>query len=135
MGHVWSKILCYYYTTTDTHTITVAHDVAETVVAGVTTSLAAYTAHRVGEIAVQLDLAALVTAGEGGTVQVRLYHKIDGTNFAQIDLAEFRVGADAVMPTVTGKVDKTATAVKLTIQCSSAVTGDTDVPFVIVEAG
>ena len=131
MGYTWSKLLCYYYTTTGTHTVELADGVAETVVTG----LSAYTAHRVGEIAIQLDLATLVTAGEGGTVQVRLYHKIDDLNFAEIDVADFIIGADEVMPTVTGKVDKTASAVKVTIQCSVAVTGDRAVPYMIVEAG
>jgi hypothetical protein len=114
--------------TDGTHTITVAHGVAEQIVA-------TFTANRTGKLAVELDLNTLVVAVEGGTVTVRLKHMIDNATRRTIDLAQFIVGTDEVHPTLEGWVDAgNANGVQVTIQCSVAVTMNRDIPYKILEA-
>ena len=115
--------------TDGTHAITNAHGIAET-------RVKLFTAHRTGELAVELDLNTLVAAGEGGTVTVRLKHMIDNATVRTIDIAQFIVGVDEVHPTVKGWADSAnADGVEVTIQCSVAVpTVNRDVPYKILEA-
>ena len=128
MGIHTSKLICYSYVTTGSHDVTTVNDTTETEVLSMT-------AHRTGELAVELDLAALVTAAEGGTVSCRLKHKIDETTVRTIDICEFIVGTDEVHPTLTGWIDhQVATSVQMTIQCSSDVTGTRAVSYKVIVA-
>ena len=128
MGIHTSKLICYSYVTTGSHTITTVNDTNDT-------EVVALTAHRTGELAVELDLNALVAAAEGGTVSCRLKHKIDESTVRIIDLCEFIIGTDTVHPTLVGWVDhQVATSVQVTIQCSSGVTVDRAIPFKVIEA-
>jgi hypothetical protein len=114
--------------TNGTHNVEVAHGNTEQTVV-------IFKAHRTGELAVQLDLNALVVAVEGGTVTVRLKHMIDNTTRRIIDRATFIVGTDEIHPTVSGWVDAAnANGVEVTIRCSSAVTATRVIPYKIMEA-
>jgi len=107
---------------------TTVNDVAEHTVV-------TFTAHRTGELAVQLDLDELITAVEGGTVTVRLKHMINNVTRRTIDKATFIVGVDEVHPSVQGWVDKNnANGVEVTIQCSVAPTAGRSVPYKVMEA-
>lgn len=128
MGIHTSKLISYSHITLGTHTITAAHSTNET-------DVLSMTPHRTGELAVELDLSALVTAAEGGTVSCRLKHKIDESTVRTIDICEFIIGTDEVHPTLSGWVDhQVATSVLITIEVSSAVTDDRDVPYKVIEA-
>ena len=116
------------YVTTGDHSVTTANDKVETTV---------FTATPVygGRIVVQLDLAALVTAGEGGVITTRLYHMIDAETLRIIDEDEFVVGVDTVMPRVDGSFSNlTASNCRVTIQCSDDVTETRTVPWMRLEA-
>ena len=126
MGIHTSKLICYsYVTTADYATL---NDTSEN-------EVLAFTAHRTGELAFELDLSALVTAAEGGTVSCRLKHKIDETTVRIIDLCEFIVGTDTVHPTLTGWVDhQVADSVQVTMQCLIAPTAGRVIPYKVIEA-
>uniref|UniRef100_A0A6M3IXK1 Uncharacterized protein n=1 Tax=viral metagenome TaxID=1070528 RepID=A0A6M3IXK1_9ZZZZ len=114
-------------TTASTHNVEVADGTTEVTVAN-------YTPTKMGQIAAQLDLATLVTAGEGGNVIVRLKFMIDGTNLRIIDRADFTVGTDEVHPTVSGFVVEGTNYVQVTVQANSAVTAQRAVPYRIIES-
>lgn len=127
MGIHTSKLICYYYVTTDTY---------ETLANTTENNVLAFTAHRTGKLAVELDLSELITAAEGGTVTCRLKHAIDEATPVTIDIAEFIIGTDTVHPTLTGWVDhQVADSVLITLQCSSAPTAGREIDFKIIEAG
>ena len=114
--------------TDSTHSVEVAHGVAET-------SIATFTPHRNGKTGVEFDLSTLIAAGEGGTVTVRLKHMIDNVTVKTIDKQTFVIGVDEVHPTVEGWLDANNTnGAEITIQCSVAVTGPRSVAYKIVEA-
>lgn len=113
--------------TDDTHTITVAHAAAEQ-------TITTFTAHRVGELAVELDLNALIGPEDTKIVTVRLKHMIDNATARTIDIATFVVGTDEIHPSLSGWVDTTASGVEVTIQMSLAVAANRDVPYKILEA-
>jgi hypothetical protein len=104
-----------------THTVTNAHGTAEQTISTVTPV-------STGKILVQVDLATLVAATEGGTVTVRLKSMIDGSTLRTIDRATFAVASDEIHPSVSGMVTTTSNSVTVTIQCSSAATANRAVP-------
>jgi len=109
--------------TTGSHDITTANDKNETDVVSLVRTGA-------WSLSIYLDLAALIAAVEGGTVTVRYYSKIDGTNYAQIGKSVFVVGTDTVMPSC--EVIKGYHGFKATIQCSADVTVTRAVPYVYI---
>lgn len=125
MGIHTSKLICYsYVTAADYATLNDTSD----------NEVLAFTAHRTGELAVELDLNALILIPEGGTVTCRLKHKIK-TTLRTIDICEFIIGTDEVHPTLTGWVDhQVADSVQVTMQCSSAPTAGRVIPYKIIEA-
>jgi hypothetical protein len=109
--------------TTASHNITTSNDKTETdVVALVRTGA--------WSLSIYFDLATLVSAVEGGTVTVRYYSKLDGSNYAQIGKSVFVVGTDTVMPSC--EVIKGYHGFKATIQCSTDVTTTRAVPYVYI---
>ena len=129
MGIHTSKLICYSYVTTGSHTITDSNDTVET-------EVVALTAHRTGELAVELDLNSLIAIPEGGTITCRLKHKIL-SELCTIDICEFIIGTDEVHPTLTGWIDhQVADSVQVTIQCSSNITGGQTraIPYKVIEA-
>jgi hypothetical protein len=128
MGIHTSKLICYAYVTTDDYS-TLANTSENDIISG------GLTPHRTGELAVELDLNALIAVPEGGTVTCRLKHKIDETTLRTIDICEFIVGTDEIHPTLTGWVDhQVATSVQVSIQCSIAPTAGRVIPYKIIEA-
>ena len=96
-----------------TYDVLVAHGVAEQDIVAVAKST------RYG-ISFYLDVQALVTANEGGTLTIRAYNKIDETNYKVIAKATFVVGVDTVFPSF--EIIRVNHNTKFTLQCSVAVT-------------
>jgi len=113
-------------TSTATHNIEVADGTSEV-------SVATFSPSKNGKFAVQFDVSAIETAGEGGTVTLRLKSKLDGTNLRTIDKSSYIVGTDEMMPGVEDTVFKGTDIVEATIQCSSAVTLQRAVPYRVIE--
>jgi len=113
-------------TSTATHNVEVADGTSEV-------SVATFSPSKNGEFAVQFDVSALETAGEGGTVTIRLKSKLDGTNLRTLDKSSYIVGTDEMMPAVKDTVFKGTDVVEATIQCSSAVTLQRAVPYRVIE--
>jgi hypothetical protein len=97
--------------TTASHDVTTVNDQAETDV---------FSIARTGawKLSCYLDLATLVTAVEGGTVTVRYYMKVDGTNYAKIGESVFIVGTTTIMPSC--EIIMGRHGFKATIQCSTS---------------
>jgi len=116
------------YITTGDHSVTTANDTLETTI---------FTATPVygGRIVVELSVATLVAAAEGGVITTRLYHMIDEENLELIDEDEFVVGVDTITPRVEGSFSNTtASNCRVTIQCSDDVTTTRVVPWMRLEA-
>ena len=115
------------YITTGDHSVTTANDKTETAVFTCTPVYG-------GQITVELDLQALVTAGEGGVITTKLKHMIDDTTLRIIDEDEFVIGVDTVMPSLSGYFSNlTASNCSVTIQCSDDVTVTRVVPWMRLE--
>jgi len=112
--------------TSASHTITNAHGTNETTIATISPS-------RTGEFEFQLDVAAPETAGEGGTITIRLKHKIDAATERIIDIATYLVGTDEIHPSIHAMVKEGASLVVVTVQCSVAVTGDRACPYMYLQ--
>ena len=74
------------------------------------------------------DFNALTAAAEGGVVTLRVYNKIDGTNYREILYVQFTVGSDAENPSVHFPMLHNYS--KVTIQCSTDVSATRSVPYV-----
>jgi hypothetical protein len=98
-----------------THAITVAHDVNETQVVEVAKA-------GIYSLTLFFDLDVLVTAAEGTTVTVRMYNKIDGTNYSDkaFDKKVFTIASDTEYPFMEYHLLHGYS--KVTIQLGSAVT-------------
>ena len=105
-----------------THSVTTANDTSETDIS--TTS-----ATRTDQYAysIYFDLEELETAGEGGTITLKAYNRIDSSNYRLIDKVEYVVGAGDVNPNF--EFNMISHALKFTIQCSSDVTATRTVDF------
>lgn len=99
--------------TAGTHDITTVNDKTETDVVEVTATT------RYG-LSCYFDLNALVSAAEGGTVTLRMYNKIDETNYREIAKATFVVGTTTTHPNF--EAIRLNHNTKFTIQCSTDVT-------------
>ncbi|MFA5307803.1 MAG: hypothetical protein WC365_10200, partial [Candidatus Babeliales bacterium] len=98
-----------------THEITVAHDTDETQVLEVAKA-------GIYSLTLLFDLDVLVTAAEGTTVTVRVYNKIDGTNYSDkaFDKKVFTIATDTEYPFMEYRLLHGYS--KVTIQLGSAVT-------------
>jgi len=98
-----------------THDITTANDKAETQVVEIAKT-------GIYALSVFFDLDVLETAAEGGTVKIRVYNKIDGTNYSDKPsaYAEYVVGQENEYPSV--EINLVHGYCKVTIQCSTDVT-------------
>ena len=96
-----------------THNITTANDKSETDVVEISKT-------NIYGLSIFLDLNALVAAVEGGTVTVKLYNKVDETNYRCICKVTFVVGTDVEHPNFEAKMLNHNS--KVTIQCSADVT-------------
>jgi len=110
---------------TGTHTITAAHGTVEQTVVTLTPT-------RNLPFAAFFDVNTLIVAGEGGTLTFRLKLQIDGANLRTIDLSSFVVGTDEIHPSVSGFSDIGANTLRLTVQCSIAVSVNRSVPYRIL---
>jgi hypothetical protein len=102
------------------HNVTVVHDTAEQDVVEIAKA-GTYA------LSVFIDLSALVTAVEGGTIIARLYNKIDETNYREIAASQFIVGTDTTHPSI--EANMVNHNCKVTLQMGSAVTGTRAVPY------
>jgi len=105
-----------------THTITPAHGTDEI-------TIATFNMPYVGRVIVHLDVQALIDAQEGDMLTFRLKHKIDGINFRTIDTASFLVGTDESHPELIGWLSEGAAVGTVTVECSSALTQNREVPY------
>jgi len=98
-----------------THDITTANDKTETEVMEIQKT-------GVYAFSVFFDLDTLETAVEGGTVTIRLYNKIDGSNYSDIPAAyvTYVVGSENEYPSIEANMLHGYS--KVTIQCSMDVT-------------
>jgi len=112
--------------TSETHTVTVAHGTVEQTIATIAPG-------RTGPFEFQLDVNALEAAVEGGTVTLRLKHKIDATTARTVDLATYIVGTDTIHPSVNAMVKEGASLVVVTLQVSSAVTVNRACPYIYMQ--
>ena len=111
-----SKSLYDFLLTTDTagtHDITTGNDKVETDVVEITDTT------KYG-LSMYFDLSTLVTAGEGGTVTIRMKNKIDESTYRQIGSATFIVGSTLTYPNFSE--NRLNHNVKFTIECSTDVT-------------
>lgn len=104
------------------HNITTANDQTETLVFESTSS-------QVRSVSAWFDFGALETAVEGGTVTLRFYSKVDGSNYGAIPhgRVDYTVANSVEYPSfeammITGDV-------KVTIQCSADVTATRAVTY------
>ena len=95
-----------------------------------------YTPTKMGRIAALFDLQTLVNDAYVGTITVRLKYMVDGVTLRTTDRADYLVGTDDVMPTVSGFVTEGASFVRLTIQANVAVDDAPakTIPFRIIES-
>jgi hypothetical protein len=98
-----------------THDITTVNDKTETQIVEIAKA-------GIYALSVFLDLDVLETAVEGGTVKIRVYNKIDGTNYSDKPsaYAEYVVGQENEYPSV--EINLVHGYCKVTIQCSTDVT-------------
>jgi hypothetical protein len=98
-----------------THDITTVNDKAETQVVEIAKA-------GIYSLSVFFDLDVLETAVEGGTVKIRVYNKVDGTNYSDkpTAYAEYVVGQENEYPSV--EINLVHGYCKVTIQCSTDVT-------------
>jgi hypothetical protein len=98
-----------------THAITVAHGVDETQVVEIAKA-------GIYSLTLLFDLDVLVTAAEGTSVTVRVYNKIDGTNYSDkaFDKKVFTIASDTEYPFMEYRLLHGYS--KVTIQLGSAVT-------------
>jgi len=101
--------------TSTTHSITTTNDKTETQVFEIQKA-------NIYRLAIYLDLDVLEAAGEGGIVTVRLYNKIDGSNYSDQPIAEvdYEVGTTNEYPNI--EIIMVEGYCKLMIQCSTDVT-------------
>jgi hypothetical protein len=108
-----------------THIITAAHGTAEQTIVNLSPS-------RSLSFCAYFDVQTLIDASEGGEVIFRLKLKVDGTNLREIDISSFLVGTDSIHPSVSGWSEIGTNTMSLTVQCSSAVTVDRNIPYKIL---
>jgi hypothetical protein len=98
-----------------THDITTANDKTET-------QIFALASTGIYALSIVFDLDALETAVEGGTVSIRLYNKVDGSNYSDKPsaCATYVVGTSIEYPSF--ELGLVHGNVKVTIQCSTDVT-------------
>jgi len=105
-----------------THDITTVNDKTETQVVEIAKT-GIYT------LSVFFDLDVLETATEGGTVKIRVYNKVDGTNYSDKPsaYAEYVVGQENEYPSV--EINLVHGYCKVTIQCSTDVTATRTIAY------
>ena len=98
-----------------THDITTVNDLTETQMVEIAKA-------GIYALSIYIDLDVLETAVEGGLVKIRLYNKIDGTNYSDKPSAyvEYTVGSENEYPSI--EVNMVHGYCNLTIQCSTDVT-------------
>jgi len=98
-----------------THDITTGNDQTETTVFEIAKT-------GIYALSVFFDLDVLETAVEGGTITIRLYNKIDGTNYSDIPTAHltYTVGSENEYPSIEANMLHGYS--KVTIECSDDVT-------------
>ncbi len=108
-----------------THDITTANDTVETQVTEIAKT-GIYT------LSVYFDLDTLESAVEGGLIKIRVYNKVDGTNYSNKPVAyiPYVVGAENEYPSVEANMLHGYT--KLTIQCTTDVTATRTVAYRVV---
>jgi len=101
--------------TLTSHDITTGNDTSETTVIEIAKA-------GIYALSAWFDLDALETAVEGGTVTIRLYNKIDGSNYSDIPTAyvTYVVGSENEYPSIEANMLHGYS--KVTIQCSMDVT-------------
>jgi hypothetical protein len=95
--------------------ITTANDTVETQIVEITKT-------GIYELSVFFDLDALEIAAEGGTIKIRVYNKVDGTNYSDKPsaYAEYVRGQENEYPSI--EANLVHGYCKVTIQCSTDVT-------------
>lgn len=78
-------------------------------------------------ISIYTDLSALIAAGEGGTVTLRLYNKVDESNYIKIATAYHTIGVTEIHPNF--EVQSINDNCKVTIQLSSEVTAQRTINY------
>jgi hypothetical protein len=96
------------------HNITTTDDTIETLVVEVANA-------KVYALSAYFDLDVLETAAEGGTITIKAYNKIDGTNYSDKPIAkiDYNIGASSVYPNL--EASRLNGYTKFTIQCSGNV--------------
>jgi len=105
-----------------THDITTVNDLAETQIVEIAKA-------GIYSLSVFFDLDTLETAAEGGTVKIRVYNKVDGTNYSDKPsaYAEYVVGQENEYPSV--EINLVHGYCKVTIQCSTDVTATRTIAY------
>jgi hypothetical protein len=105
-----------------THDITTTNDKTETQVVEIAKA-------GIYSLSVFFDLDTLETAAEGGTIKIRVYNKIDGTNYSDKPsaYAEYVVGQENEYPSV--EINLVHGYCKVTIQCSTDVTATRTIAY------
>jgi hypothetical protein len=105
-----------------THDITTANDKTETQIVEIAKN-------GIYALSVFFDLDTLETAAEGGTVKIRVYNKVDGTNYSDKPnaYAEYVVGQENEYPSV--EINLVHGYCKVTIQCSTDVTATRTIAY------
>jgi len=111
--HVFFFPVYDYSDTSTTHSITTSNDTVETQIFEVVKA-------GLYNLSVFIDLSTLQTYSEGGTVTLRLYNKIDGTNYRILAETNFVVGTTTEHPSF--EVNCLHQYSKVMIQCSGDVT-------------
>lgn len=94
-------------------------DITGTTTLANTTETQAFEVAKTGiyNLSIYLDMSAMVN---GGTITVRLYNKIDGTNYRVITTGEYIVGTTTDHPVI--EVNAVHHNCKVTLQCSTTPT-------------
>lgn len=98
-----------------THNITTANDKTET-------QVFEESENDTYQLAVMFDFDTLETSGEGGTVTLRMYNKVDGSNYPDIPnvILQYVIGSEVEYPSLYAR--SVHGDCKVTIQCSTDVT-------------
>lgn len=120
--HTFHYVITGTVKTAATYAITTANDKTETQVFEV-----AKTGNYV--LSVYFDLDVLETAVEGGTVTIKLYNKIDGSNYSDRPSTriDYFIGASTEYPSI--ETINIGGYSKITIQCSSDVTSTRTISY------
>jgi hypothetical protein len=104
------------------HNVTTVNDTVETQVFESTSA-------KVRAVSVWFDLDALVAAGEGGQVSIRLYNYVDGAAYSDVPSArsDFTVGTSTMYPSI--EAGMITGNVKVTIQCGLGVTSTRNITY------